>query len=215
MKLNYLLTYLFGLNKEKSVFVKIDTLDYKNLLNIKQYLLECDELKNIKNFEILEIPDVENENGKIINSKTFKLCDDVKFGDKCYIHSISVSPEIFNLATIHNPVKDGACVTPAVYDLLTLKPKLKICIEFSPEEIMDDLVINDGKKKEELIELFKRVLESPEEYRVKGERSFFIRGIFNEITINGETYKEDIGELKLDYNNQKHYIDDKTNKVEK
>lgn len=206
MKLNYLLTDLFELNKEKSDFLKIDTLDYKHLLNIKQYLLDCDEFKNIKNFEILEIPDVENENGEIVQSKTFKLCDDVSFGDKCYIHSISISPEIFNPDTIHNPVKDGVCITPTVYDPLTLKPTRKICIEFSPEEIQDDLVNNDAKKKDELIELFKKVLESPDEYRIKGERSFIIRGIFNEITINGETYKENVGELNLDYNNQKHFM---------
>jgi hypothetical protein len=206
MKLNDLLTDLFELNNEKSDFLKIDTLDNKSLLNIKQYLLECDELKTIENFNIIEIPDVENEKGKIIESKTFKLTGDVKFGNKCYIHSISMSPEIFNPDTIHKPVKDGVCITPTVYDPKSFKPTKQICIEFSPEEIQDDLLNNEGKKKEELIELFKKVLDSPDEYRVKGERSFIIRGIFDEITINGETYKEEIGNLNLDYNNQKHFM---------
>jgi hypothetical protein len=206
MKLENLLTDLFELNNGKTDFPKIDTLDSKNLLNIKQYLLDCDELKNIKNFDIIEMPYLENEMGEIIETKTFKLTDGVKFGSKCYIQSISISPEIFNPDTIYTPVKDGACITPTMYDPLSFKPKKKICIEFSPEEIQDDLINGESKKKEELIELFKKVLDSPDEYRVKGKRSFMIRGIFDEITINGETHKVEIGNLNLDHNNQKHFM---------
>jgi len=211
MKLIDLLVDLFEINKEKlDLFEmnkeKLDFLDHECLLNIKQYLLECDDLKTIENFDIIEIPDVENEKGEIIESKYFKLTDDTKFGNKCYIHSINMSPEVFNLDTIHNPVKDGACITPTIYDPQSFKPTRKICIEFSPEEIQDDLVNNEGNKKEKLIELFKNVLDSPEDYRVKGERFFMVRGIFDEITINDETYKEEIGNLNLDYGNQKHFM---------
>lgn len=111
---------------------------------------------------------------------------------------------MFDSQTIHNPVKDGACITPTIYDPKTFEPKRKICIEFSPE-VKQDIIDGDNKKTQELIELFTRVIKNPEEYRIKGIRSFLIRGIFDEIQLNDKIHKEDIGELNLNYENQKHF----------
>jgi hypothetical protein len=47
---------------------------------------------------------------------------------------------------------------------------------------------------------------SPEQYQAKGKRSIIVRGIFDEIKVGEKVYKEDIGKLNLDYNNQKHFM---------
>lgn len=191
MKLKELLIEIFEENKEE-VVKNFGWLNYDVLKQNEQRLRNCDEFKNVKDFRIIQFPDIENEKGKIIPRQKWKLSDKLSFGNKLYIQTISITPETFNPETIYNPVKDGACITPAIYNKETFKPMKKICIEFSPEELQDGEIIGDEKKKKELITLFKKVLDSPEEYSCKGESEFIIGAIYDEITTDKNTYRQDI-----------------------
>lgn len=144
MKLNDLLKDLFKENKT-------NTLPFEILLYNKELLLECDEFKNVDNLCIIKLPDVVDGKGNTIRSKTFKVGEEVTFGNKCFIHSISTAPENYNSHTKYRPL-----------------------IELSDNELD------------------------------KGKRNFVIRGIFDEIVINGQIYTQDIGEVDLD--NQEYFI---------
>jgi len=207
MKLKDLLKNLFEENNKKIISSNypfdMDVLNSEILKQIKEKLLECDEFKDVEKLEIIEIPDIENLNGKIVAAKSYKLSENFKFGKVCYLYSISQTPEIFEPNKIYDSVKDGACITPVMYDPLNFKPTRKICIECSPEDLQDDILKGENKKKDELINLFKIILENQEEYTVKGERGFVVRGIIEEITVEGETFKEEnFQELNLDFENQ-------------
>lgn len=201
MELKKLLHSLFENNSQTPEFMMPNTLDYKQLSNIVDSLLDCDEFKETDSLDIIKIPHIENDRGEIIRSQTYKLKDNIKFKGRAYIQSISMSPEMFDPESIHHPVKDGACITPTTFDSKSFKPVKKICMQFSPEDIQDDI-----NKKTELVNLFKKVLDSPDEYRIKGENVFMIRGIFEAVSVDGVTTSNNIGNLNLDYMNQKNFM---------
>ena len=74
------------------------------------------------------------------------------------------------------PVKDGASISPILYDPSTFEPSKKIVLTFSPEGQMDD-----ETKKQEIRDLLNKVLDNQEEYKTKGTRGVLIRGVFEQI----------------------------------
>ena len=83
-----------------------------------------------------------------------------------------------NPDTLHTPVKDGACITPTVYNPETIKPIKKIVLEYSPERAQDGLVDGEYELKMEMKDLLDKVLDNPYDYQVKGERGVIVRGVF-------------------------------------
>lgn len=172
MKLNELLTEIFKT-------IELDEIKGKHLEIYETQLKQCDEFKDIEDFKIIKKNEIENLKG-IRDLMYYKLIDDNSITTKCHIYRIFLSPEIYDPKIMYNSVKDGACITPAVYDMETFKPIKKICIEFSPELLQNELYEdNVNTIKNKLIETFKNVLENPNEYQAKGERHFIISGIFN------------------------------------
>ncbi len=170
MKLKQLLEVLFD-----SGYFTNDILDYDQLKKLKDHILKCDEFQDVEKLEFVKQPNFKNEiTGRIMTTKSYKLCDETKFGGVCYIFSIEVTPEIYRSEAFHKPVKDGACITPTMYNPFNFEPVKYICVEFNPESIWNT---SDTNKKDELIKRFMNVLKSPEEYLVKGQREFIIRGI--------------------------------------
>ena len=177
------------------------SLDSKILNQIKDMLKECDEFKDVDEFVIIDIPFFDNDKNEIIESHTLKIDENTKFKKRVYLHSISLTPEIYNPEDVFIPVKNGACITPNFYND-SFKPSKKICIDFCPEELQDE----ENTKRQELHNLLDDVLNYPEQYRIKGDNGVLVRGIFELIERdNKETYRE-IGEINLDYNNQKNFM---------
>ena len=145
--------------------------------NIKEEILKCEEFSECTELTILDYPTYENE-GKTYSVPTFKVYDGQKFDGKGLLLSISLTPEMFNPETIHNPVKDGACITPILYSPLTFEPTKKIVLQFNPERVQDDIINNGEVIRQELHDLLDKVLDNPQDYQIKGERSVLVRGVF-------------------------------------
>ncbi len=205
MKIKELLNDLFETNKSIPEFLRQDCLGHQTLSHVKDDLLAFDEFKNVEELHLLKIPYAENDLGEVIELQSLKLSEGMEFGKRCYIYSISITPEIYDPTAKFKPVKNGAYITPVSYDETTFKPSRNICIEFSPEELQDDKVLNKENKAQKLRDLFNDILESPNDYMIRGEHNFIIRGIFEEVKIGGETLTKDIGTLNLNYNNHKFF----------
>lgn len=202
MKLNEFIKNGIELTESTPLNYISEGFDHILLEKIKESLMKCDEFKNVDVFEIIEIPFIANERNEIIESKTFRLSNNTEFRKKCYIHSISLSPLLYDLKALNKPVKNGACISPVMYDAINFTPKCRICIEFSPESLQESIINTDNLMKQELSDLFNDILNSPNDYMTKGERAIIIRGIFEEIIIDDNSYLENIGTLNLDYDNQ-------------
>jgi hypothetical protein len=162
-------------------------------------LKECEEFQNCDELIILKEPVFLDENGKTKMVQTFKVDDNNSFKGKCYLYSIGLTPEMFDPNKINDLVNDGASITPAIVDPSTLTLKKKIIIEFEPETLQDEAIyglgspsmIEDAENeryksiRKKLHQTLDNILDSPQDYQIKGERGVMIRGVF-EIKKNDE-----------------------------
>jgi hypothetical protein len=153
----------------------------KDLEPIKDKILQFPEFSGLTSLEIINSPSFVLE-GRTITAATYKLSDVSKFKGNGYILSFALTPEMYDPKKLHEPVKDGAAITPALYDPKTFEPKKKILIEFSPE-MAQDLQMANGEAilRQHLHDLLDKVLDNPEDYRVKGERAVLVRGFFDDV----------------------------------
>ena len=153
---------------------------------------KCEEFSECDEIVIMKFPVTIDEEKNKIESKTYKLVPKQKFKGKCYLLSLALTPEMFDPKKIHEPVLDGACITPTLYDPETFMPRKKIVLEFSPEAAQDNLIyaygnpsmINDFENtnqeqlKRKLHETIDKIFDNPEMYQVKGEKGVMVRGAF-------------------------------------
>lgn len=149
----------------------------KNLENLKEEILKCEEFSECEELTILDQPTYEND-GEVYQVQTYKVIEGQKFIGKGFLLSVSLTPEMFNPETIHNPVKDGCCVTPVIYDSKTFEPTRKIVLQFSPERVQDGISNHEEIVRQELHDLLDKVLDNPQDYQIKGERYVLVRGVF-------------------------------------
>lgn len=145
---------------------------------LKDELQKCDEFKNAR-LIIAHTPivnDVDDES-KQVSMATYLLHDETVFSGKCYLYSISLSPEIFKPADIHKVVKDGCSITPTMYNSTNFRPYKQILLNYEMEMM-------DGSKpsREILHTKLDEILDNPTEYQMKGERGIFIRGYMGSMT---------------------------------
>ena len=153
---------------------------------------QCEEFSECDEIVIMKFPVTIDEEKNKIENKTYKLVPKQKFKGKCYLLSLALTPEMFDPKKIHEPVLDGACITPTLYDPETFMPRKKIVLEFSPEAAQDNLIyaygnpsmINDFENtnqeqlKRKLHETIDKIFDNPEMYQVKGEKGVMVRGAF-------------------------------------
>jgi hypothetical protein len=153
---------------------------------------QCEEFSECDEIVIMKFPVTTDEQGKSVSTKTYKIVPQQKFKGKCYLLSLALTPEMFDPKKIHEPVLDGACITPTLYDPETFMPRKKIVLEFSPEAAQDNLIyaygnpsmINDFENtnqeqlKRKLHETIDKIFDNPEMYQVKGEKGVMVRGAF-------------------------------------
>lgn len=149
----------------------------KDLNRYKDTLLELGMFKFCEELNFIDFPAINIDN-KAYTAQTVKYSDGLKFGGKCYLLSISLTPEMYNPDTIHTIVKDGASITQTIYDYNTFEPKKKIILEFSPEHAQDDFNYSVDVLRKELHERLDKVIDNPEDYQIEGKRGIIIRGIF-------------------------------------
>lgn len=160
---------LYGLELEK----------YKNIIK------NCDEFAKCDSLDILTMPVVRGENDEIYTTATIKLSDLMEFKGKCYLLSLSLSPEMYDPNQLIKPVKNGAAISPTLYDPLTFEAKKHIVLTWSPEMVQDMVGMdNESTLRNDIHKLLDDVLDNPEEYKTKGTRHVLVRGLFEVVDNN-------------------------------
>jgi hypothetical protein len=154
-------------------------LNSKVLEEVKDELLKFDVFSECDDLEIVHFPTFKVGDDKVFTTQTFKYQEGMKFKGKCYLYNISLTPELYDPSKMLEPVKNGAAISPNLYNPSTFEPSKKIVLTFSPEGQMDE-----ETKKQEIRDLLNKVLENPEEYKTKGTREVLIRGVFE--VVNNE-----------------------------
>lgn len=193
MKLPELLKDLFEERHVGEYFTAPD-LSHDELELMKDALMKCDEFKEATEFVILTSPFVDNDKNKVIKTDTIKISEGLKFKNRVYLYSIMQTPELFDPKTINLPVKNGACITPTLYNAITFAPFRKIIMDISTAEQMEKKAIHA---------LLDDMLDNPKDYTPKGIRGIKVRGIFETIVTKETETDYDIGEVNL--NNPKFF----------
>ena len=192
MKLQELINEILSsgeLENKKGYLVNVqgltDNMIYgKELEPYLERIKQCDEFSECDEIVIMKYPVTLDENNNSIKTKTYKVVPNQKFKGKCHLLSLALTPEMFDPNRIHEPVLDGACITPTLYNPNTFEPKKKIVLEFSPETLQDDVNSTEEVKRKQLHETLDKILDNPELYQVKGEKGVMVRGIFEEVEGN-------------------------------
>lgn len=157
----------------------------KVLEPLKDKLLECDEFKNLHSLRFVDTPTFRAGDETYV-VETYKLMDISKFNGAGVILSIALTPEMYDPNILIKPVKDGAAISPTFYNPTNFEPYKRIVLEFSPERMQDGISNHEEIIRQELHDLLDKVLDNPEDYRVKGERSVLVRGIFEKEPDNNQ-----------------------------
>ena len=173
---------------------------------------ECDEFTKCDSLEILSMPLVKGKKDKIYTAETIKLSDLMEFKGKCYLLSLGLTPEMYDPNQLLKPVKNGAAMGPTIYDPSTFEPRKHILLTWSPEMAQDVSGANyDSTLRNDIHKLLDDVLDNPEEYKTKGLRGVFIRGLFEFIDDGGKTvineYDIDLKKNESDANETKERLD--------
>ena len=151
----------------------------------KKIIKECDEFAKCDSLDILTMPLVKGENDKIYTTETIKLSDLMEFKGRCYLLSLSLTPEMYDPTQLIKPVKNGAAIGPVMYDPMTFEPRKHILLTWSPEMAQDMVgVDNESTLRNDIHKLLDDVLDNPEEYKTKGTRHVLVRGLFEVVDKN-------------------------------
>lgn len=200
MKLQELINEILSsgeLKNKKGYAVKVEGLTDSTIYgeDLEPYvdrIKQCEEFSECDEIVIMKYPATIDEEKNKIQNKTYKVVPQQKFKGKCYLLSLALTPKMHDPKKIHEPVLDGACITPTLYDPKTFIPRKKIVLEFSPEAAQDNLIyaygnpsmINDFENtnqeqlKRKLHETIDKIFDNPEMYQVKGEKGVMVRGAF-------------------------------------
>lgn len=147
----------------------------------KKIIKECDEFAKCDSLDILTMPLVKGKNDKIYTTETIKLSDLMEFKGRCYLLSLSLTPEMYDSNQLIKPVKNGAAMGPVMYDPLTFEPRKHILLTWSPDMAGMD---NESTLRNDIHKLLDDVLNNPEEYKTKGTRHVLVRGLFEVVDKN-------------------------------
>lgn len=176
-------------------------LNSKVLEEVKDELLKLDVFSECDDLEIVHIPTFVLEDGKAVLAQSFKYEEGMKIKGKCYLYSISLTPEMYDPIKAFEPVKNGASISPTVYDPMTFEPRKHILLTWSPEMAQDVVGYHNNFEptlRNDIHKLLDDVLDNPEEYRTKGTRHVLIRGVF-EVADGNRNFQPNFlvgGELK-------------------
>ena len=151
----------------------------------KKIIKECDEFAKCDSLDILTMPLVKCKNDKVYTTETIKLSDLMEFKGRCYLLSLSLTPEMYDPTQLIKPVKNGAAIGPVMYDPMTFEPRKHILLTWSPEMAQDMVgVDNESTLRNDIHKLLDDVLDNPEEYKTKGTRHVLVRGLFEVVDKN-------------------------------
>ena len=166
------------------------TLYGQELLPYKDIIKKCDEFSGCDSLDILTMSLVKGNNGEIYTTQTIKLSDLMKFKGRCYLLSLALTPTMYDPKKLLTPVKNGAGISPTIYNPETFEPYKHIILTWSPEMAQDLSGTNhEDTIKNDIRMLLDDVLANPTEYQIKGDRGVMVRGLFEEIEGSDTTKK--------------------------
>jgi hypothetical protein len=171
----------------------------KQLKKYKDIILKTDEFKDCELLDILEHPVSKSKDGKVLTPYTINLSDVMKFKGRCYLLSLTLTPEMYGPSLMLKPVKDGAAIGPTMYDPITYEPKRQILLTYNPSvhfNFDNKFEPTDEFKRNEIHQLLDKVLDNFDEYKIKGVKEVLVRGLF-EIVENGEDITENVYDVDL------------------
>ena len=173
------------LNLINPTFVDETCLYGEELDKYKNIIKECDEFAKCDSLDILTMPLVKGKNDKVYTTETIKISDLMEFKGRCYLLSLSLTPEMYDPTQLIKPVKNGAAIGPVMYDPMTFEPRKHILLTWSPEMAQDMVgVDNESTLRNDIHKLLDDVLDNPEEYKTKGTRHVLVRGLFEVVDKN-------------------------------
>jgi hypothetical protein len=180
MKLEEFVTKIYDERPELGMTPFFDPiLNSKVLEEVKDELLKFDVFSECDDLEIVHFPTFKVGDDKVFTTQTYKYSEGVKFKGKGYLYSIYLTPELYDPSKMLEPVKNGAAISPAIYNPMTFEPTKHILLTWSPEMAQDLSVTKDETTlRNDIHKLLDDVLDNPEEYRMKGTRHIMIRGVF-------------------------------------
>lgn len=175
---------------ESSVFNPSVMYGKEGLEKYKEELLKTDEFSECEELIILDTPIVADNIGGPTSIRNYKVVEGTKFKGRCYLLSLDVTGEMYEPTSTNRMVKNGASLSPHIYDMETFVGRKEITLTFNPEKYQDSEII-DGENliKQELHDTLDDILNNPEEYQIKGERHLLVRGLFDEIVDPEEKQK--------------------------
>ena len=160
-------------------------LNSKVLEEVKDELLKFDVFSECDDLEIVHFPTFIVGNDKVLTTQTFKYEEGMKFKGKCYLYSITLTPEMYDPIKAFEPVKNGASISQTIYDPMTFEPRKHILLTWSPEMVQDLSGTKDETTlRNDIHKLLDDVLDNPKEYKTKGTRHIMIRGVFEIVNEN-------------------------------
>ena len=164
----------------------------KGLERIKDILLyHTEEFNDVKELIIIDTPSMKDVDENIYDSVTILVKEDTKLTGRVYLYEIYLTPPMWDIKSFTTPVKNGASISPVIYDEIDFSPNRRIMLSWSPEMAQDLTTMTNNHILEDglrilLHETLDDILDNPKDYMYDGTRSVIIRGIFNpkEILIN-------------------------------
>ena len=179
MKLEEFVTKIYDERPELDTESFGPILNSKVLEEVKDELLKFDVFSECDDLEIVHFPTFKVGEDKVLTAQTYKYKEGIKFKGKGYLYSISLTPELYDPTKMFESVKNGAAISPAIYNPMTFEPTKHILLTWSPEMAQDISITKDETTlRNDIHKLLDDVLDNPEEYRMKGTRHIMIRGVF-------------------------------------
>jgi hypothetical protein len=147
-------------------------------LQVEQLIIDHYKVKKVL---WMEIPSGMTEDGEqAIVAKSHKLIDEdyeTYEGKTAYMYQILFTPKMYDLKTIHQPVKDGCTFGPLMYNPENFEPSRSITLTFNPTYPQDIDSKEDQTEimKQSLRDKLEKVLANPEEYMPEATRGCILR----------------------------------------
>jgi hypothetical protein len=158
-------------------------LDPQQLETIIWELKQCDEFIDC-DLRILSSPaggGIDAESGLQLVSKTFNLFEGTKFGKKCHLYKISLTPKLYNPDFFYKT--EGSYISPVIYNPEKFTPYKKLILDYDMVKSHDDI----STYRKYLHNVLDDMLDYPEAYdKVKSERGITIRGHFEYYSVPNE-----------------------------
>ena len=181
---------LVGKYGHDTIYGKEQLEKIRELISQDETFKGCDEI-NFLSYPVVQV------DGKTMSVQTYKWEEGLKFSGKSYILSLALTPKMYDPSQILKPIKNGAGLSPVLYNPENFEPVKKIILEFRPDRPQDGITNHEAVIRQELHDLLDKVLDNPENYLMEGKRELLIRGIFEREGDDSNTKESPINYLSV------------------